>query len=149
MCRVLRKLVEKKYNFSTRVCWNRGVGVSISEIKVILPLIQVIISIKIYYYWKFLLFYLLLLLLYFINSGFITFSLHKFGVKLKISGPFGSNQKFGVIFGQISNFIKSRQILYRNNDFGVSFSKKVVLRSSEVSQGHKSRKKVKFPNFMK
>ena len=88
-------------------------------------------------------------LLYFIYSGFITFSLHKFGVKLKISGHFGSNQKFGVILGQISNFIKSRQIIYQNNAFGVSFSKKVVLRSSEVSQGHKSRKKVKFPNLMK
>ena len=147
MCKVLRKLVEKKYNFSTRVCWNRGVGVSISEIKVILPLIQVILSIKIYYYWKFLLFYLLLLLLYFINSGFITFSLNKFGVKLKISGHFGSNQKFGVILGQVSNFTKSRQIIYQNNAFGVSFSKKVVLRSSEVSQGHKSRKKSQISKF--
>ena len=62
---------------------------------------------------------------------------------------FGSNKKFGVIMGQISNFIKSRQIIYQNNAFGVSFSKKVVLRSSEVSQGQKSRKKVKFSNLMK
>ena len=91
--------------------------------------------------------FIILFIFAFIYSGFITLSLHKFGVKLKISGHFGSNQKFGLILGQISNFIKSRQIIYQNNAFGVSFSKKVVLRSSEVSQGHKSRKKSQISKF--
>ena len=41
------------------------------------------------------------------------------------------------------------QIIYQNEALGISFSEKLVLRSFEVTQGQKLRKRVKFQYFFK
>ena len=56
----------------------------------------------------------------------------------------GSNYEFGVILGQISNLTQRMQIIYQNEALGISFLEKLVTRSSEVTQGLKSQKKLKF-----
>ena len=51
--------------------------------------------------------------------------------------------------GQISNFDRLWEIIYKNDALDVCFLKKVVARSPEVIWGHKSRMKVKFESFSK
>ena len=57
--------------------------------------------------------------------------------------PWGHSGAFGGIWGQISDIVKSRQIIPQNEALGKSFSKKVVLRSKKVNKGQKSQKKAK------
>ena len=53
-------------------------------------------------------------------------------------------------WGQISNFVKSRQIIVKNEGLDVNYSKNVAKRSFKVIQGQKSQKKnQKGSNFEK
>ena len=52
-------------------------------------------------------------------------------------------------FSQISELTQTMQIIYQNEALGISFSEKLVLRSFEVTQGQKLRKRVKFQYFFK
>ena len=61
----------------------------------------------------------------------------------------GSNYKFGVILGQISNLTQTMQIIYQNEALDISFSEKLVSRSSEVTRGQKSRKEGQISIFFK
>ena len=51
--------------------------------------------------------------------------------------------KFGVMKGQISDIVKSRQIIPQNEALDGSFSKKLVSGSKTVIKGQKSRKPTK------
>ena len=48
--------------------------------------------------------------------------------------------KIEVILGQVSRLKRSIQIIYRNEAFSISFSKKLVSRPFEVTRGQKSKK---------
>ena len=60
-----------------------------------------------------------------------------------------SNYKFGVILGQISKLKQSLQIIYQNEALGISFWKKLIWGSYEVTRGQKSPKQSSFMNLNK
>ena len=52
-------------------------------------------------------------------------------------------------FSQISELTQTMQIIYQNEALDISFSEKLILRSFEVTQGRKSRKKGQISIFLK
>ena len=56
---------------------------------------------------------------------------------MKYNSSLWSNYKFGVIDGQILNYFESRLIIFQNDAWNVSFSRRLVYRSPEVLNSQK------------